>query len=232
VARLARASSVTVGVALIVLAAVLATRPSASSLDAQQFGVLVSPTAVPVPSASTITPPAPTAPGEGSAVPASTTAPPIADTAAPPAGVAPARIELPAHHTGADVVPVAVLGDGSLQLPDDPRTIGWWVAGAAPGAAAGDVVLAGHVDTHRLGIGTFAVLRVVSLGEEIDVIDVSGAVHTYTVIARQQLAKAQLPMALFDPSGPPALVLITCGGAFDRTTRHYADNVIVVATPT
>jgi len=25
--------------------------------------------------------------------------------------------------------------------------------------------------------------------------------------------------------------MITCGGAFDRRTRHYTDNVVVYATP-
>jgi len=27
------------------------------------------------------------------------------------------------------------------------------------------------------------------------------------------------------------LVLLTCGGAFDEATHHYADNVVVYAVP-
>jgi hypothetical protein len=40
-----------------------------------------------------------------------------------------------------------------------------------------------------------------------------------------------LPPEVFAVGGPPRLVLITCGGAFDRRTRNYADNVVVVAEP-
>jgi hypothetical protein len=43
--------------------------------------------------------------------------------------------------------------------------------------------------------------------------------------------QAELPPEVFAAGGPPRLVLITCGGAFDRSTRHYADNVVVFADP-
>ena len=51
----------------------------------------------------------------------------------------------------------------------------------------------------------------------------------YRVTARRELGKAALPADLFATDGPPRLVLVTCGGRFDRTTRHYTDNVIVYA---
>ncbi|HEY4630433.1 MAG TPA: hypothetical protein VIG96_03950 [Blastococcus sp.] len=34
-----------------------------------------------------------------------------------------------------------------------------------------------------------------------------------------------------DPSGEPRLVLVSCGGPFDRTLRRYTDNVVVSAVP-
>ena len=44
--------------------------------------------------------------------------------------------------------------------------------------------------------------------------------------------KQELPTeAMFAREGTRALVLITCGGEFDSTTGHYADNVVVVAEP-
>ena len=49
---------------------------------------------------------------------------------------------------------------------------------------------------------------------------------------RIQLAKEQVPMEqLFRTGGDPVLTLVTCGGAFDRSERSYADNIIVWATP-
>ena len=49
---------------------------------------------------------------------------------------------------------------------------------------------------------------------------------------RLQIPKTELPAELFSRAGPPRIALITCGGAFNTTTRHYQDNVIVVAAPT
>jgi hypothetical protein len=36
---------------------------------------------------------------------------------------------------------------------------------------------------------------------------------------------------IFARDGAPQLVLITCGGTFDRTIRSYEDNVVVTAEP-
>ena len=45
-------------------------------------------------------------------------------------------------------------------------------------------------------------------------------------------AKASLPAAdVFARDVEPRLVLVTCGGAFDPATRHYADNVVAYAVP-
>jgi hypothetical protein len=51
------------------------------------------------------------------------------------------------------------------------------------------------------------------------------------VTSIDQTPKAALPVELFRRDQAPVLVLITCGGTFDRTTRHYADNVVVTARP-
>jgi len=32
-------------------------------------------------------------------------------------------------------------------------------------------------------------------------------------------------------TGPSQLVLISCGGAFDRDRRSYEDNIVVIAKP-
>ena len=37
--------------------------------------------------------------------------------------------------------------------------------------------------------------------------------------------------AVFTRVGPVRLHLVTCGGAFDRETGHYEDNLVVVAEP-
>ena len=54
----------------------------------------------------------------------------------------------------------------------------------------------------------------------------------YTVMARRSYAKTSLPVAeVFATAVSPRLVLLTCGGAFDQATHHYADNIVVYAVP-
>jgi hypothetical protein len=54
----------------------------------------------------------------------------------------------------------------------------------------------------------------------------------FTVTGRRVYVKHQgLSGDLFATTGPPRLVLITCGGPFDSTTRNYQDNIVVFATP-
>jgi hypothetical protein len=150
----------------------------------------------------------------------------------PPAtGTVPLSLTLPARGVTAPVVPVATGPDGALVIPDPPTTVGWWAPGALAGASTGTTVLAGHVDSAAAGLGTFAVLRDVAVGDRVVLRGADGRAPAYRVTARRRLGKAALPADLFATDGPPRLVLITCGGRFDRTTRHYTDNVIVYAEP-
>jgi len=151
--------------------------------------------------------------------------------ASPVAGTVPVSLTLPDRGVTAPVVPVATAPDGGLVLPDPPTTVGWWSPGALAGASTGTTVLAGHVDSAAAGLGTFAVLRQVGVGERVELRGADGRTLAYRVVARRQLEKAELPADLFAHGGPPRLVLITCGGRFDRTTRHYTDNVIVYTEP-
>jgi len=58
-----------------------------------------------------------------------------------------------------------------------------------------------------------------------------GAVHSYVVVERTMYDKDSLPGDLWRNSGPETLVLITCGGEFDSSTRRYKQNIVVYAVP-
>jgi hypothetical protein len=167
---------------------------------------------------------------------------PPADVGLPPApapvvvtlvaGSAPIRVDLPQHAVTAPVVPIGLDAQGGLAVPDLPTTVGWWTPSALPGGSAGTTVLAGHVDSRVAGLGAFAVLRTVAVGDAVTVHGADGRTVGYRVVARHEYVKARLPVAdIFAAGGPPRLVLITCGGAFDTTTRNYEDNVVVYAVP-
>jgi hypothetical protein len=148
-----------------------------------------------------------------------------------PAGMPPVELVLPARNLRAPVVGVTTGPKGALVVPEPSSAVGWWSPSALAGGAGGTTVLAGHVDSLAGGLGALAVLRHVAEGEEVVLLGVDGRSVSYRVTARRQYAKAELPPEVFAAGGPPRLVLITCGGAFDRRTRHYADNVVVFADP-
>ena len=79
--------------------------------------------------------------------------------------------------------------------------------------------------------GPFTGLAEVPEGTELLVTSADGSTHRYAVRSTRSAPKTALDRAeLFRTDGPPALVLVTCGGAYDPATRSYADNVVVTAT--
>ena len=148
---------------------------------------------------------------------------------APPPVGPPIAVTLPSQHASGSVVPIGVDDDEALAIPKDVRTAGWYRFGPAPGQP-GSAVLAGHVDDHLQGVGLFAVIGDLGVGDQIVVTDAGHVQRTFRVVAREEWHKSQVPMdRLFARSGPPRLVLLTCGGDFDRDTLSYVDNIAVTA---
>jgi hypothetical protein len=165
----------------------------------------------------------PAAPGGGRRTPASS-------AAARPG--APVRLELPRFAISAPIEPVGVDAKGSLSVPENPDVLGWWRSGARPGGGRGTVVVDGHVDSARYGLGVFAKLAELDPGDAVHVVTGSGQTHRYVVTGRRLYRKAVLPAGeIFDQQGAERLVLVSCGGSFDGQLRTYSHNVVVYATP-
>jgi Sortase domain len=159
----------------------------------------------------------------------STTAPALPPA---PGSSKPVRLRIQRLGMDAPVVAVGILPAGDLDVPEDPSVIGWWAGGARPGGAKGSVVLDGHVDSAEHGLGVFAALRSAQVGDVVEVVSGDGGSRRYTVTARREYAKSSLPAAeVFSQDVAERLVLVTCGGRFDRATRHYDDNIVVYAVP-
>jgi hypothetical protein len=148
------------------------------------------------------------------------------------AGFQPRTLLLPSG-ARAPIRPAGVRGDGTLAVPDDPAQVGWWTGGALPGERYGGVVLAGHVDSMQYGAGVLAEMLTVQTGAVITLTGPGGRSQAYRVSAVRQVDKARLAAGTgaFDQAVPGRLVLITCGGPFDRARHHYRDNVVVLASP-
>lgn len=193
-------------------------------------------TAAPSPSPDATTPAAESAPTPTAAPGPAPAAVPRRDSS-PAAQTAPAQLPPPVRLQVPDVqldMPVLAMGvdeDGAMALPSDTADAGWYRFGPAPGAP-GTTVVAAHVDSLVHGLGAFARLRDVPVGAAVTVTTADGTDHGYRVDRVERISKTEVPLdLLFDRSGPERLVLVTCGGEFDRSTGHYLDNVVVSVLP-
>ncbi len=141
----------------------------------------------------------------------------------------PTSISIPAIAVDSALVKLGLNPDGSLAVPTDYAKAGWWAGGTVPGDP-GPAVVVGHVDSVN-GPAIFYRLRSLRPGDLVQVRRSDHVRVTFVVERVQQIAKDTFPTQEVYAELPyPALRLVTCGGAFDTTTGHYVDNVIVFAT--
>ncbi|HST85151.1 MAG TPA: class F sortase [Kineosporiaceae bacterium] len=141
-------------------------------------------------------------------------------------------LRVPSLGIVAPIVPVGVRPDGTMDIPEPVREVGWYKFGPAPGTPVGSAVLAGHVDSARQGRGALFDLRTVAVGARIDVTSAAGRTIHYRVTGRQRFVKQRLPTErLFTRDGAARLVIITCGGPFIEKLSSYRDNLVVAASP-
>jgi LPXTG-site transpeptidase (sortase) family protein len=142
----------------------------------------------------------------------------------------PRQLTLPGHASAA-VLPAATV-DGVLKVPENPQEVGWWDGSARAGEPFGSTVIAGHVDSNTQGIGFFARLFRISVGETITLQADSHRLK-YRVTSVRKVAKDALATdrQALNQTGPHRLVLITCTGNFHRDRGGYDSNLVVVAKP-
>ena len=142
----------------------------------------------------------------------------------------PQQVTLPGGASAA-VKPASTV-NGELAVPENVEHVGWWDGSAYAGDPFGSTVIAGHVDSATQGVGFFARLLKIGVG---DTITVTGDSHAakYRVTAVDTVAKQALATdsRAFDQTGDHRLVLITCTGAYARDRGGYTSNLVVIAIP-
>jgi hypothetical protein len=141
------------------------------------------------------------------------------------------RVQVASAGIDSAVRPVGVTPDGQMALPPRPEVLGWYRFGPAPGAGTGSVVLAGHLDSRRYGLGPLVGLREVEAGDEVRVTRSDGTATSYTVVDVRRYDRQALPEELFARKGPERLRIITCGGDYLPDEGGYQQNLVVTAVP-
>ena len=142
----------------------------------------------------------------------------------------PARVRIPLLAVDRRPVPLRVLGDGSLAAPRRYRDVGWWKDGPLPGTR-GNAVVVGHVDSET-GPAVFYGLASLQRGDQIMVTRRDSVTVQFAVRSVERFPLDHFPAnRVYRRGGPPGLVLLTCGGKYDRAVGRYQDNVVVFASP-
>lgn len=154
-------------------------------------------------------------------------APNSASTVTAPAP-SPARLIIPSLQVDAAVEPVATDAQGRMATPSQPNDVAWFKPGAAPGDS-GNAVFAGHLDWTS-GPAVFWHLGDLKPGAEVQVVRADGSRLRFAVDGVKQYAFDADPSDVFTRSGPPAIALVTCTGAWDRARQTYLQRLSVHAS--
>ncbi|NIH87486.1 class F sortase [Amycolatopsis granulosa] len=171
--------------------------------------------------------PAPQAPPSGAVAPSN--AAPATTVDGPLPHARPVRLEVPAIGVSTGpIVDLGLAGDGALEVPGDAVTTGWFTGSPSPGET-GPAVLAAHVDYNHVP-GTFNRLKDTRPGDQAIVHRADGTTAVFTVYRVERYPKSAFPTDdVYGDTAGPELRMITCGGAFDRSTRNYEDNIVAYA---
>jgi LPXTG-site transpeptidase (sortase) family protein len=142
----------------------------------------------------------------------------------------PEKLTLPGNASAA-VLPAATV-DGLLKVPENVKHVGWWDGSAQAGEPFGSTVIAGHVDSATEGIGFFARLLRIKVGNTVT-LRAGSHLLKYRVIAVRKVARKALATdsQAFQQTGPHRVVLITCTGNYHRERGGYDSNLVVIGKP-
>lgn len=146
------------------------------------------------------------------------------------------RLYIPSLGVDAPLVSVGVKG-GKLQVPP-VHQVGRYRGTSSADGSAGSTIIAGHVSWNGVK-GALHQLADITPHATVITTDDVGTPTYWSVTGLTSLAKTDLSVDAqgadtpFPSTGPPRLVLVTCGGVldFDGTHYTYSDNVLATASP-
>ena len=144
----------------------------------------------------------------------------------------PVALDIPAINVHAKIISLGLNRNGTLTVPplSHPGVTSWYDKGPVPGQPGAAAIL-GHVDAAGVGPAVFYNLGKLRPGAKIYVRLRDRRTIVFETYSVALYGKTRFPTAkVFGYTNWPTLRLITCGGAFDRRTRHYLSNVVAFAS--
>lgn len=143
----------------------------------------------------------------------------------------PKRIEIQKIGVLAKVLDVGIDREGQIDVPVNLYDVGWYTGSSNPHESHGSAIIVGHIGGLYLP-GVFDKLKELKSDDEISVVMGDNSIINYSVKEKNLLDASEMNMSSYlsyDIKKPAKLILITCGGRVDPTTRTYLGRVVVTA---
>ena len=140
-------------------------------------------------------------------------------------GAAPVSLDIPSIGVhSADIVDLGLAPDGTLEVPSDASSPGWFAPGPSPGQM-GPAIIVGHVDSDT-GPAVFYRLGELVAGDQIKVTRNDGSIAAFVIDRVKSYDKDLFPTReIYGTTDRAELRLITCSGKYD-TELGYLGNTV------
>jgi sortase (surface protein transpeptidase) len=144
----------------------------------------------------------------------------------------PVFLDIPSIDVHSVVQYLGQAADGTLEAPagDHYNEAAWYRYSPTPGSL-GPAILLGHVDSAAEGPSVFFRLGELRPGDRVSITRADDSIAVFVVDTVQSYSKDDFPTeVVYRDIDHAGLRIITCGGAFDNSTGHYLDNIVVFAS--
>jgi hypothetical protein len=147
----------------------------------------------------------------------------------------PVSLDIPSIGVHSVIQRSGLNAEGGLEVPAPGahyNEAAWYQGSPTPGSL-GPAILLGHIDSAAEGPSVFYRLGEMQPGDLVSVTRADDSVAVFIVDEVNRYPKVDFPTHLvygnIDHAG---LRMVSCGGAFDQSTGHYVDNIVVFASLT
>ncbi len=148
----------------------------------------------------------------------------------PSPALVPVTIIIPKLGIQTAVEAVGLTDTNNMDVPKNAADVAWYMHGPKP-SEEGNAVIAGHYDTPTGRPAIFYHLRILEIGDEIEIISQNGVHSTFAVVEKSTIPYDVFPSDYIFKTRPGKnLNLITCGGLWDSKKKVYSDRIVIYTT--